>query len=299
MAQLSKAPAPQPTPQKYGYSGPFDPDKFTEGYAREFKKVPKYNDPSVPDLMFVLRKLGADNRITDIRWAAYILATTFVESSHTIRVVKETKDRRGATKLHKVKVWRNFTPVSEVGRGKGKAYADPVKVFALPTGNARITERDGDQWQVKQSGVVSKMNEAVKMGVKPPGAAAHPIYEADEGDEHLYYGRGYVQLTWWHNYAIAGATLGKGLYFLFHPETVNEPDTAYQIMATGMFQGSIFANRKKLSQYFNDQKTDYVNARNMVNPGSTKAQKQEVGEMAAKFEKILTEAKTSRMVTAK
>lgn len=233
--------------QDYGYTGPYDPERFCEGYAKEFKKVPKYNDPSVPDLLFVLRKIGADARVTDVRWAAYILATCFIESSHTIKVTKQTRDKKGAIKEHVLKVWRNFSPADESGRGKGLAYGDPVKIFRLPTGSARITERDGDRWEMKLSGIAVKAKGALTMGVTP-GSAAHATYTADEGEEHLYYGRGLVQITWWYNYAVAGITLGRGLDLLFKPELVNEPDTAYEIMANGMCDGTIFANKKKLSQ---------------------------------------------------
>lgn len=239
----------------------------------------------------MLRKIGADARVTDVRWAAYILATCFIESSHTIKVTKQTRDKKGAIKEHVLKVWRNFSPADESGRGKGLAYGDPVKIFRLPTGSARITERDGDRWEMKLSGIAVKAKGALTMGVTP-GSAAHATYTADEGEEHLYYGRGLVQITWWYNYAVAGITLGRGLDLLFKPELVNEPDTAYEIMANGMCDGTIFANKKKLSQYLNDKLTDYVGARNIVNPGSSKAHKVEVAEIAEKFEKILFSSKS-------
>jgi hypothetical protein len=43
------------------------------------------------------------------------------------------------------------------------------------------------------------------------GAGAVEVYEKDDGAENAYFGRGYVQLTWWSNYAKAGAALGRGL----------------------------------------------------------------------------------------
>lgn len=73
-------------------------------------------------------------------------------------------------------------------------------------------------------------------------AQASPAYENDDGDPNHYYGRGYVQLTWWLHYAKAGVALGQGLRLLLEPDRVNEPDTAYQILATGMCTGDIYAN---------------------------------------------------------
>ena len=59
--------------------------------------------------------------------------------------------------------------------------------------------------------------------------------------------------------------LGRGLDFLFNPEMVMEPDSAYKIMAIGMREGIIFANNHRLIDYFNGGHTDYLHARRMVN----------------------------------
>jgi len=293
MAQAANA-----TLKDYGYKGPFDPDRFGIEYANEFKNVPKYSGPSLPDLLSVLGKIGSDTRVSDIRWAAYILATVFVESSHTVRIRKQTKSPKGKVTTQALKVWRNYVPVEESGRGRGRDYGDSVKVVRLPTGNARVTERDGDQWEVRQTGVAIAAKGTRRMGFTP-GSAVHATFRADPGDEHFYFGRGYVQLTWWHNYARAGVILGRGLDLLFHPERVNEPDMAYSILATGMCTGTIFANRRRLSQYFNDTLTDYVNARNMVNPGSTRAHKEDVAKIAERFEKILFSSKPAGTVATR
>ena len=100
-----------------------------------------------------------------------------------------------------------------------------------------------------------------------------------------------LQLTWWSNYAAAGVALGRGLDLLFEPDLVNDPDTAYQILATGMCTGDLYANRRQFSQFFHGAHTDYVNARNMVNPGTEYAHKVEVGKIAERFEKVLFAAR--------
>lgn len=76
-----------------------------------------------------------------------------------------------------------------------------------------------------------------------------------------YYGRGFVQLTWKDNYKKAGILVGADL--------VNEPELALDLtystkilvegMTSGLFTG------KKLSDYFNDEMTQPISARKIVN----------------------------------
>lgn len=124
----------------------------------------------------------------DIRWLAYMLATTKWETAHTMH------------------------PVEEIGRGKGLAYGIPV--------NGKV-----------------------------------------------YYGRGYVQLTWAVNYARMGAVLGVDL--TNHPELALEPKIAADIMFYGMEHGSFTG--VGLPRYFNATVDDPVNARRVIN-GTDKAE---------------------------
>jgi hypothetical protein len=80
---------------------------------------------------------------------------------------------------------------------------------------------------------------------------------------NVYYGRGYVQLTWKLNYAKVGQLIGFGNSLVIHPEHALEPQTAYKIMSQGM-RGGLFTG-KKLSDYINDQHCDYFNARRIIN----------------------------------
>jgi hypothetical protein len=86
-----------------------------------------------------------------------------------------------------------------------------------------------------------------------------------DGQTHTcaYYGRGYVQLTWDYNYKKMSAALGMDDALLIHPEQVMEPDVAYKIMSFGMRNGSFTG--KKLGDYINDAKCDYLNARRIIN----------------------------------
>ena len=136
--------------------------------------------------------------------------------------------------------------------------------------------------------------------VGKPGVTDQPTadarYEASEGDPQFYFGRGLVQLTWWYNYATAGVKLGRGLAFLFDPDQVDDKDVAYEILATGLCTGAIFAHGKKLSQYFHGGHTDYVHARDMVNPKAPRVNKVEVAHIAERFEKVLLSARKAAAV---
>lgn len=83
---------------------------------------------------------------------------------------------------------------------------------------------------------------------------------------NLFYGRGFVQLTWYENYQKAGAKLGLNL--IKNPEKTLELSVATKIMFLGMMEG--WFTGKKLSQYFNSATEDVYNARRIIN-GTDKA----------------------------
>jgi hypothetical protein len=124
----------------------------------------------------------AEKRKFDPRWTAYCLATAFHETAHTM------------------------LPIAEYGRGKGKAYGEPI--------NGKV-----------------------------------------------YYGRGYVQLTWIKNYETIGKLLKVDL--VGNPELALDARLATGIMFEGMIRGSFTG--KRLSDFFNDAKTDWSNARKIIN----------------------------------
>lgn len=97
---------------------------------------------------------------------------------------------------------------------------------------------------------------------------------------HLYYGRGYVQLTWFDNYKKASEKLGFN--FLDNPDLVMKKEYAIKILLTGMKEG--WFTGKNLSDYINQSKKDYVGARKIIN-GTDKAEK--IAEIAKTFEKAL------------
>jgi hypothetical protein len=131
-------------------------------------------------------------KLTDLRWLAYMLATTKWETDHTMQPIQE---------------------------GGGPAYLKSKKYYP-------------------------------------------------------WYGRGYVQLTWDYNYKKmtqllkaadfrSSATRGSYPDLVANAELALVPDIAAFVMFEGMLKG-VFTG-KKLADYFNDAKTDWLNARRIIN----------------------------------
>ncbi|WP_337043765.1 glycoside hydrolase family 19 protein [Emticicia sp. 17c] len=78
---------------------------------------------------------------------------------------------------------------------------------------------------------------------------------------NLFYGRGFVQLTWYDNYEKMGQLLGQD--FINHPELVMELTNSTKILFMGMI-GGLFTG-KKLANYFNATKEDWKGARRIIN----------------------------------
>lgn len=104
--------------------------------------------------------------------------------------------------------------------------------------------------------------------------------------KQIYYGRGYVQLTWLVNYEKAGAILGVDL--VERPDLAMEHATAAKIMIQGMVHG--WFTGRKLSHYFTESKTDYVGARRIINGMD---RNDEIARYAEKFEKALRASETT------
>jgi hypothetical protein len=99
---------------------------------------------------------------------------------------------------------------------------------------------------------------------------------------NVYYGRGYIQLTWEENYQRMGQALGIGADLVYHPDLALAPARAYQIMSYGMCHGS-FTGRS-LSEYISGTKCDYFNAREIIN-GHDSADR--IAQYAQEFSSIL------------
>jgi hypothetical protein len=82
-----------------------------------------------------------------------------------------------------------------------------------------------------------------------------------------YWGRGYVQLTWRSNYQKYSQLLGVDL--VKNPALAKDPNIALFVLVHGFKTGAFTG--KKLSDYVNASKKDFVNARRCIN-GTDKAQ---------------------------
>lgn len=283
----------------FGHSGLYDRSIFQDEFTAQFSKSGRYNAAAIPNMLNLLGMMERDPGVTDVRQVAYMLATVLWETTSPITVARPALTKKGRPLLDKhnqpvmlrERKWlMTMAPVDEVGRGKGRRYYEPVKVKKLPSGSVRITEQDGDQFIVSPTGLITPLTKKAKMGTTE-GGTADAAYTEDDGVEQAYFGRGYVQLTWWSNYAVAGVALGRGLDLLLNPELVKTPEVAYALMSQGMRTGRGFANGRSFSQYFSAGSTNYVAARSMVN-GSDHAS--DIASIAQQFEKILLKARISR-----
>lgn len=87
------------------------------------------------------------------------------------------------------------------------------------------------------------------------GKGKRKAYGVPKANGHIYYGRGFVQLTWDYNYEKFGIKET--------PEKALELKMATDILFDGMLEG-IFTGRK-LEQYLGDNKEEWKNARKIIN----------------------------------
>ena len=139
-------------------------------------------------------------------------------------------------------------PIAEYGKGKGRPYGT---------------------WERNSKGELY----AYKNGNR------NTVYLQSEYP-HLYYGRGETQNTWFDNYEKLSKVFGVD--FLKNPDLLltqewSTPVTIYS-MKNGLYTG------RKLSDYINQSKKDYLNARRIIN-GMDKASL--IAGYAETFEKAL------------
>lgn len=142
---------------------------------------------------------------------------------------------------------RTFKPIEEYGKGKGRKY-----------------------------GTLYTNSKGQKYGIAGSGGSTYLYSDYP----HLYYGRGFVQLTWFDNYKFAGEQLGIDL--INNPDLALQPKYAAEILVRGFVEG--WFTSKKISDYINDNKKDYVGARRCIN-GNDKAK--EIADIAVVMERAL------------
>ena len=96
---------------------------------------------------------------------------------------------------------------------------------------------------------------------EPGTAIGKRLGNTHPGDGYLFRGRGYVQITGRFNYKKASQKLGVD--FVESPSRALVPSLAGQILVRGCSEG--WFTGKRLSEYINDNRTDFRNARRVVN----------------------------------
>jgi predicted chitinase len=133
---------------------------------------------------------------------------------------------------------------------------------------------------IKELGGVSYLTKMYDITGSRPSLAKQNG-NTSKGDGVKYAGRGYVQLTWKNNYLKAKLKLGVDL--VNNPDLALDKDIAAKIMIYGMTEG--WFTGKMLSNFFNDTKSDWKNARKIIN-GLDKADN--IAVYAQKFYLALT-----------
>lgn len=91
---------------------------------------------------------------------------------------------------------------------------------------------------------------------------AKPYGVPDPITKKIYYGRGFVQLTWKANYEIAGKLIGVDL--VNNPDyLLNNVEDGAKVAVVGMYKGMFTG--VGLGKYFTQNKQDWINARRIIN----------------------------------
>ena len=97
-----------------------------------------------------------------------------------------------------------------------------------------------------------------------PNSAVARYVQPQPPHGHVYYGRGYVQLTWKHNYAASSADAGVDL--VANPDAVLDPEIGARILIKGLIDGRWNGAGKGIAHYLPPNgKDDLRNARRTVN----------------------------------
>lgn len=104
-------------------------------------------------------------------------------------------------------------------------------------------------------------------------------------EDHIYYGRGHTQNTWWDIYKKLTLANDQGWDFVNHPELLLQMEPS--VWATFYAMGNGLYTGKKLSHYFNSNINDPLNARRVVNgtrPGEKYPDRaQDIAEYSRQF----------------
>jgi putative chitinase len=138
-----------------------------------------------------------------------------------------------------------------------------------------ITEYGSDEYIIRKYGANT--------------ATGKRLGNTEEGDALRYKGRGYFQIEGKSNYQKFSDALnltGTDQDLVKYPEKALDPQIAFRVYLY-IIQNQTFRGQK-ISEFINDNKTDYLNARRVVNGDDNSAEK--IAAIATKFEAILRES---------
>lgn len=184
----------------------------------------------------------ASGRDLDFNWA-YLrrkLSSTFTqEQVDGLNYILDACNRERLSPQHAAYIlatcWHEtafkMKPIDEIGKGRGKRYG------------TWFTNSKGEKYGIRN------------------GAKHKPAYLQSDYN-HLYYGRGFPQLTWLDNYIKAGIELGVD--FANNPELASKPEHSADIMVKGSMQGwftgKSIPDRIKFGTW-----NEFVSARGVIN----------------------------------
>lgn len=154
----------------------------------------------------------------------------------------------------------NINLIVETCENYGLTYSQTAYVLATTyheTGGTMKPIEEYGKGKGRKYGTIYTDTKGVKYGVAGSGGNTYLYSDYP----HLYYGRGLVQLTHWVNYKFAGEQLGIDL--LHNPHLALNAKYAVEILVKGSING--WFTSKKISDYINDKKKDYINARRVIN----------------------------------
>lgn len=127
--------------------------------------------------------------------------------------------------------------------------------------NENYSEKD-DRWLAYMLATVHHETDKTMRPIKEYGRGrGKPYGIRDKTTGKVYYGRGFVQLTWKYNYEKMSEVVHADL--VRQPELALDLTNATTILFYGMMHGSFTG--KKLEDYFNPSKEDWINARRIIN----------------------------------
>jgi predicted chitinase len=181
--------------------------------------------------------------------------------------------------------------IDKIGRGSynklvEKAQETKGKIHNFATKAGTI---EAIRWECNQHGLTLPTQQAYVLATVEHETARtfRPLEEYGRGKGRtygkpdpqtgkIYYGRGYVQLTWKRNYQRYSEILGIDM--VNRPELACDPNVALFVLVHGMRHGNFTG--ASLPRYINQRVTDYYNARRVVN-GTDRAQ--HIANLARKY----------------